>query len=42
MLAEIQKGFGMTQEGFADTLSLTRRQVAEIEPGTRTQHLKLW
>jgi DNA-binding XRE family transcriptional regulator len=30
---EIRKGFGMTQEEFAKTLSLTRRQVAEIESG---------
>ncbi|GAC1044567.1 hypothetical protein thsrh120_45710 [Rhizobium sp. No.120] len=30
---EIRKGFGMTQEEFARTLSLTRRQVAEIESG---------
>ncbi|MGM4984500.1 MULTISPECIES: helix-turn-helix transcriptional regulator [Rhizobium] len=33
-VAEIRKGFGMTQEEFAKTLSLTRRQVAEIEAGT--------
>lgn len=32
-VAEIRKGFGMTQEEFAKTLSLTRRQVAEIEAG---------
>ncbi|MEL4377897.1 helix-turn-helix transcriptional regulator [Brucella cytisi] len=31
--AEIRKGFGMTQEEFAKTLSLTRRHVAEIETG---------
>ena len=33
-VAEIRKGFGMTQEEFAKMLSLTRRQVAEIEAGT--------
>ncbi|MCO6180985.1 helix-turn-helix transcriptional regulator [Ciceribacter sp. RN22] len=33
-VAEIRKGFGMTQEEFAKTLALTRRQVAEIEAGT--------
>ncbi len=33
-VAEIRKGIGMTQEEFAKTLSLTRRQVAEIEAGT--------
>jgi putative transcriptional regulator len=32
-VADIRKGFGMTQEEFAKTLSLTRRQVAEIEAG---------
>ncbi len=32
-VVEIRKGFGMTQEEFAKTLSLTRRQVAEIEAG---------
>ncbi|MGN6448450.1 MAG: helix-turn-helix transcriptional regulator [Brucella intermedia] len=32
-VAEIRMGFGMTQEEFAKTLSLTRRQVAEIETG---------
>lgn len=32
-VADIRKGFGMTQEEFARTLSLTRRQVAEIEGG---------
>jgi DNA-binding XRE family transcriptional regulator len=30
---EIRKGFGMTQYEFAKALSLTRRQVAEIETG---------
>ncbi|WP_421592997.1 helix-turn-helix domain-containing protein [Shinella sp. M27] len=33
-VAEIRKGFGMTQEEFAKTLALTRRQVAEMEAGT--------
>lgn len=33
-VAEIRKGIGMTQGEFAKTLSLTRRQVAEIEAGT--------
>ncbi len=33
-VAEIRKGFGMTQEEFAKTLSLTRRHVAEIKTGT--------
>jgi putative transcriptional regulator len=33
-VADIRKGFGLTQEEFAKTLSLTRRQVAEIEAGT--------
>ncbi|PRA47362.1 helix-turn-helix transcriptional regulator [Brucella pituitosa] len=33
-VAEIRKGIGMTQEEFAKMLSLTRRQVAEIEAGT--------
>ncbi|MBB1250571.1 helix-turn-helix domain-containing protein [Rhizobium sp. G21] len=32
-VADIRKGFGMTQDEFARTLSLTRRQVAEIEAG---------
>ncbi|QPB23970.1 helix-turn-helix transcriptional regulator [Rhizobium sp. 007] len=31
---EIRKSIGMTQEAFAKTLGLTRRQVAEIETGT--------
>ncbi|MEW9617758.1 helix-turn-helix transcriptional regulator [Shinella sp. S4-D37] len=33
-VADIRKGFGMTQEEFASSLGLTRRQVAEIEAGT--------
>jgi putative transcriptional regulator len=39
-VAEIRKGFGMTQEEFAKTLSLTRRQVAEIEAGTANPTLE--
>ena len=37
-VAEIRKGFGMTQEEFAK--SLTRRQVAEIEAGTANPTLE--
>ena len=32
-VAEIRRALGMTQEEFAKTLSLTRRQIAEIETG---------
>ncbi len=32
-VAEIRKGFGLTQADFAKLLSLTRRQIAEIETG---------
>jgi putative transcriptional regulator len=32
-VADIRKGFGLTQQEFADLLSLTRRQIAEIETG---------
>jgi DNA-binding XRE family transcriptional regulator len=39
-VAEIRKGFGMTQEDFARTLSITRRQVAEIEAGTANPTLE--
>lgn len=39
-VAEIRKGFGMTQEEFARTLVLTRRQVAEIEAGTANPTLE--
>lgn len=39
-VAEIRKGFGMTQEEFAKTLSLTRRQVAEIEAGNANPTLE--
>ncbi len=39
-VADIRKGFGMTQVEFAKTLSLTRRQVAEIEAGTANPTLE--
>lgn len=39
-VAEIRRGFGMTQEEFAKTLGLTRRQVAEIEAGTANPTLE--
>jgi len=39
-VADIRKGFGMTQEEFATTLALTRRQVAEIEAGTANPTLE--
>lgn len=39
-VVEIRKGFGMTQEVFAKALSLTRRQVAEIEAGTANPTLE--
>lgn len=39
-VADIRKGFGMTQEEFAKTLALTRRQVAEIESGTANPTLE--
>lgn len=39
-VVEIRKGFGITQEEFAKTLSLTRRQVAEIEAGTANPTLE--
>ena len=32
-VADIRKGLGLTQEEFAKLLSLTRRQIAEIETG---------
>jgi len=32
-VAEIRKGFGMTQKEFATSIGVTRRQVAEIEAG---------
>jgi len=39
-VAEIRKGFGMTQEEFAKTLALTRRQVAEMEAGSANPTLE--
>ncbi len=39
-VAEIRKGFGLTQEEFAKTLSLTRRQIAEIEAGAANPTLE--
>ncbi len=39
-VVEIRRGLGLTQEEFAKTLSLTRRQVAEIEAGTANPTLE--
>jgi transcriptional regulator with XRE-family HTH domain len=39
-VAQIRKGFGLTQEEFAKTLSLTRRQIAELEAGTANPTLE--
>ncbi len=39
-VVEIRKGIGMTQEEFANMLSLTRRQVAEMEAGTANPTLE--
>lgn len=39
-VVEIRKGIGMTQEEFAKMLSLTRRQVAEMEAGTANPTLE--
>ncbi|WP_132956124.1 helix-turn-helix transcriptional regulator [Rhizobium sp. BK251] len=39
-VADIRKGFGMTQEEFAKTLGLSRRQVAEMEAGTANPTLE--
>ncbi len=39
-VSEIRRGIGMTQEEFAKTLGLTRRQVAEIEVGASNPTLK--
>ncbi len=39
-VAQIRKGFGLTQEEFAKTISLTRRQVAELEAGTANPTLE--
>lgn len=37
---EIRKGLGLTQEEFAKILSLTRRQIAEIEAGAANPTLE--
>ncbi|NTD89522.1 helix-turn-helix transcriptional regulator [Agrobacterium tumefaciens] len=39
-VVEIRRGLGLTQGEFAKTLSLTRRQVAEIEAGTANPTLE--
>lgn len=39
-VADIRKGFGMTQEEFAKMLTLTRLQVAEIEAGSANPTLE--
>ena len=39
-IVEIRRGLGLTQDEFAKTLSLTRRQVAEIEAGTANPTLE--
>ncbi len=39
-VADIRKGFGMSQEEFASSLRLTRRQVAEIEAGVANPTLE--
>lgn len=39
-VVEIRKGFGMTQQEFAKALSVTRRQIAEIEAGTANPTLE--
>lgn len=39
-VVEIRRGLGLTQDEFARTLSLTRRQVAEIEAGTANPTLE--
>jgi len=39
-VAEIRRGFGMTQEEFAKMLGVTRRQVAEIESGNANPTLE--
>lgn len=41
-VADIRKGFGMTQDEFARILGLTRRQIAEIEAGCSASELVLW
>jgi DNA-binding XRE family transcriptional regulator len=37
---DMRKSIGLTQQEFADTLGLTRRQVAEIEAGTANPTLE--
>ncbi|MBB4321549.1 DNA-binding XRE family transcriptional regulator [Agrobacterium tumefaciens] len=39
-VVEIRRGLGLTQDEFAKTLSLTRRQVAEMEAGTANPTLE--
>ncbi len=39
-VAEIRRGLGLTQNEFAKILSLTRRQVAEIEAGSANPTLE--
>ena len=39
-VADIRKGFGMTQDEFAKMLGLTRRQIAELEAGTANPTLQ--
>ena len=39
-VADIRKGFGMTQDEFAKMLTLTRRQISEIEAGTANPTLE--
>ena len=39
-VADIRKGFGMTQDEFAKILGLTRRQIAELEAGTANPTLQ--
>ena len=39
-VVEIRKGLGLTQHEFAKTLSLTRRQVAEIEAASANPTLE--
>lgn len=39
-VVEIRRGLGLTQDEFAKTLSLTRRQVAEIEAGAANPTLE--
>ncbi|PST22250.1 XRE family transcriptional regulator [Mesorhizobium plurifarium] len=39
-VAEIRRGLGLTQNEFAKILSLTRRQIAEIEAGSANPTLE--